>query len=67
MRLTLYQRLSDENKTKLAKRYAEYPSIHASIVEVLSSEQFFTQVPYGVAFDVSRACNVNFFGDVFND
>jgi|SaaInlStandDraft_1057018.scaffolds.fasta_scaffold132846_3 hypothetical protein len=67
MRLTLYQRLTDENKTKLANRYVKYPAIHKSIVEALSSEKFFTQVPYGVAFDVTQACNVNFFGDVFDD
>lgn len=67
MRLTLYDRLTDENKRKLAERYAPYPSTHESIVEVLKSEEFFTNVPYGVAYDITSACKLNFFGDAFDE
>ncbi len=67
MRLSLYERLKPEHKQALANRYSKYPHTHNSIVKVLSNEEFFTEVRYGIAFDIVSICNLNFFGDAFED
>lgn len=67
MRLSLYERLKPEHKQKLSEHYAEHKFSHREIVEVLSNEYFFTEVRYGIASDVEFVCNLNFFGDAFNE
>jgi len=67
MRLSLYERLKPEHKQKLANRYSNMPHLHHEIVRVLSYEEFFTEVKYGIAFDVVSTCDLNFFGDAFED
>jgi len=65
-RLTLWERLKPEHKQSIAAKFSDYPHSHATIIELLSELSFFTTVPYGTAFDVMSACNLDFFGDAFN-
>tara|TARA_R110000851_G_scaffold31284_4_gene84734 strand:- start:2054 stop:2257 length:204 start_codon:yes stop_codon:yes gene_type:complete len=65
MKLSLYDRLKPEYKLKIAKHYAHLPFSHKEIIEVLSSEYFYTNVRYGTAKDVEFTCKISFFGDAF--
>ena len=65
-RLTLWERLKPKHKQSIANRFGNYPHSHEAIVEVLNETNFFTTVPYGIAFDIMSACNLSFFGDAFN-
>jgi hypothetical protein len=65
-RLTLWERLKPKYKKAINAKFSNYPHSHAAIVELLNESNFFTTVPYGVAFDVMAACNLSFFGDAFN-
>ena len=65
-RLTLWERLKPEHKQSISTRFSDYPHSHKVIIELLSESSFFTTIPYGTAFDVMSACNLEFFGDAFN-
>ena len=65
-RLTLWERLKPEHKQSIANRFGKYPHSHEAIVELLNETNFFTTVPYSIAFDIMSACNLSFLGDAFN-
>jgi len=65
IRLTLWERLKPEHKQSIAAKFSNYPHSHAVLIKLLSELVFFTAVPYGTAFDVMSACNLDFFGDAF--
>jgi|TARA_R110002072_G_scaffold264590_2_gene423350 hypothetical protein len=66
-RLTLWQRLKPKHKTEIAFEYKGRSFAHDRIKIELQSEYFFTEVKYGIAFDMLCACNMKFLGDMFND
>jgi len=66
-RLTLWQRLKPKHKTEIAIEYRGRKFSHDRIKVELQSEFFFTEVKYGIAFDVLNACNKDFLGDVFSN
>jgi len=37
------------------------------IIAELKSEEFYTNIRYGIAYDVERICNIDFLGDAFLD
>ena len=65
-RLTLWERLKPKYKEAINNKFNDYPHSHEAIVELLNETNFFTAIPYGVAFDIMSACNLSFFGDAFN-
>ena len=65
-RLTLWERLKPEHKQSIATRFSDYPHSHQAIIELLSESSFFTTIPYGTAFEIMTACDLEFFGDAFN-
>ncbi len=65
--MSLYERLIPKNKTAI-KNYGErYPHTSSMIIAELKSEEFFTNVRYGTAWDVQRICKIDFLGDAFLD
>ncbi len=66
-RLTLWQRLKPKHKKEIAFEYRGRSFTHDRIKTELQSEFFFTEVRYGIAFDILYACNKDFLGDMFND
>ncbi len=66
-RLTLWQRLKPKHKKEIAIEYKDRKFAHDRIKIELQSEFFFTEVKYGIAFDILCACNMNFLGNVFNN
>jgi len=65
-RLTLWERLKPKYKKAINTKFSNYPHSHEEIVELLNETNFFTAIPYGVAFEIMSACNLSFFGDAFN-
>ncbi len=65
-RLNLWKRLKPEYKKKLKKENKKYCHKMASIKQELKNQYWFTEVKYGVAFDVMSANKLDFLGDAFN-
>ncbi len=64
-RTTLWSRLKPEHKQTLANEFADRPFTHECIVEALNNEFFFTEVKYGIVYDITSSCDLEFFGDAF--
>ena len=65
-RLNLWQRLKPEYKQAIEEENKDYPYKTEEIKEELKSKDFFTEVRYGIAFDVMTPNKLNFLGDAFN-
>ena len=65
-RLNLWQRLKPEYKKQLKKENKKYSYKMASIKKELKSKEYFTEVRYGIAFDVMIPNKLKFLGDAFN-
>ena len=64
-RLNLWQRLKPEYKKQLKKENKKYSYKMASIKKELKDTYWFTDVRYGIAYDVMRPNNLDFLGDAF--
>jgi hypothetical protein len=65
-RLNLWQRLKPECKEAIKQENKKWSYKMADIKEELKSKEFFTEVRYGIAFDVMIPNKLNFLGDAFN-
>ncbi len=65
-RLNLWQRLKPEYKEAIKEQNKKYSYKIAEIKEELKSKEFFTEVRYGIAFDVMIPNKLSFLGDAFN-
>jgi hypothetical protein len=69
-RLNLWQRLKPECKEAIKEQNKKYSyKISYKIAEIkeeLKSKEFFTEVRYGIAFDVMTPNKLSFLGDAFN-
>ena len=65
-RLNLWKRLKPEYKKTLKETNKKYSYKIAEIKEELKSKEFFTEVRYGIAFDVMIPNKLSFLGDAFN-
>jgi len=65
-RLNLWQRLKPEYKKVIKQENKKYSYKIAEIKEELKSKEFFTEVRYGIAFDVMIHNKLSFLGDAFN-
>jgi len=63
--MSLYKRLIPENKTAIKEYGERYPHTANMIIAELKSEEFFTNVRYGTAYDVIKICKLDFLGDAF--
>ena len=63
--MSLYKRLIPENKTAIKKYGERYPHTANMIIAELKSEEFFTNVRYGTAYDIIKICKLDFLGDAF--
>jgi len=63
--MSLYKRLIPENKAAIKEYGERYPHTANMIIAELKSEEFFTNVRYGTAYDVQKICNIDFLGDAF--
>ena len=65
-RLNLWQRLKPKYKEAIKEQYKKYTYRRADIKEELKSKEFFTEVSYGIAFDIMIPNKLSFLGDAFN-
>jgi len=65
-RLNLWQRLKPEYKKAIKKENKKYSYKMANIKEELKSKEYFTEVRYGIAFDIMIPNKLTFLGDAFN-
>ena len=65
-RLNLWQRLKPECKQAIKEQNKEYSYKIAEIKKELKNEYWFTEIRYGIAFDVMVPNKLNFLGDAFN-
>ena len=65
--MNLYQRLMIKNKEAIKEYGKRYPHTAEMIIAELKSEDFFTNVRYGTAWDMMRICKLDFLGDAFLD
>ena len=65
--MNLYQRLMTKNKEAIKEYGKRYPHTAEMIIAELKSEEFFTNVKYGTAWDMIRICKLDFLGDAFLD
>ena len=65
-RLNLWQRLKPECKEAIKEQNKEYSYKIAEIKKELKNEYWFTEIRYGIAFDVMVPNKLNFLGDAFN-
>ena len=65
-RLNLWQRLKPEYKKAIKKSNKKYSYKMANIKQELKNEYWFTEVKYGIAFDVMIPNKLDFLGDAFN-
>jgi len=65
--MNLYQRLMIKNKEAIKEYGKRYPHTAEMILAELKSEDFFTNVRYGTAWDMMRICKLDFLGDAFLD
>ena len=64
-RINLWKRLKPEYKKAIKKDNKEYEFKMASIKRELKDTYWFTDVRYGIAYDVMRPNNLDFLGDAF--
>ena len=65
-RLNLWKRLKPEYKKNIKQANQKYSYKMDTIKQELKNEYWFTQVKYGIAFDVMTPNKLNFLGDAFN-
>jgi len=65
-RLNLWQRLKPEYKKQLKKENKKWSYKMNNIKQELKSTEYFTEVRYGIAFDVMIPNKLTFLGDAFN-
>ena len=65
-RLNLWKRLKPEYKKNIKKANHKYSYKMDNIKRELKNEYWFTEVKYGIAFDVMSANKLDFLGDAFN-
>ena len=65
-RLNLWQRLKPEYKKTIKQDNKKYSYKMANIKEELKSKEYFTEVKYGIAFDIMIPNKLDFLGDAFN-
>ena len=65
-RLNLWQRLKPEYKKTIKQENKKYSYKIANIKEELKSKEYFTEVRYGIAFDIMIPNKLTFLGDAFN-
>ena len=65
-RLNLWQRLKPEYKKAIKQDNKKYSYKMANIKEELKSKEYFTEVKYGIAFDIMIPNKLDFLGDAFN-
>jgi hypothetical protein len=56
-----------KNKEAIKEYGKRYPHTAEMIIAELKSEDFFTNVRYGTAWDMMRICKLDFLGDAFLD
>jgi len=64
-RINLWKRLKPEYKKAIKQDNKEYSYKMASIKKELKDTYWFTDVRYGIAYDVMRPNNLDFLGDAF--
>jgi len=64
-RLNLWKRLKPEYKKAIKQENKEYSYKMDNIKQELKSTCWFTDVRYGIAYDVMRPNNLDFLGDAF--
>ena len=64
-RLNLWQRLKPEYKKNIKQDNKQYSYKMANIKQELKSKEYFTEVRYGIAYDVMRPNSLDFLGDAF--
>lgn len=64
-RLNLWQRLKPKYKKAIKEDNKKYSYKMANIKEELKSKEYFTEVRYGIAFDVMIPNKLDFLGDAF--
>jgi len=64
-RLNLWKRLKPEYKKAIKQENKKYSYKMASIKKELKDTYWFTDVRYGIAYDVMRPNNLDFLGDAF--
>ena len=65
-RLNLWQRLKPEYKKQLKKENKKWSYKMNNIKQELKSTDYFTEVRYGIAFDIMIPNKLDFLGDAFN-
>jgi len=65
-RLNLWQRLKPEYKKQIKKENKKYSYKMANIKQELKNSYWFTEVKYGIAFDVMTPNKLDFLGDAFD-
>jgi len=65
-RLNLWQRLKPEYKKQLKKENKKWSYKMDNIKQELKSTEYFTEVRYGIAFDIMIPNKLDFLGDAFN-
>ena len=65
-RQNLWQRLKPEYKKQLKKSNKKYSYKMDSIKQELKNEYWFTEVKYGIAFDIMIPNKLSFLGDAFD-
>ena len=65
-RLNLWKRLKPEYKQNIKQANKKYSYKMSNIKRELKNEYWFTEVKYGIAFDVMTPNNLSFLGDAFN-
>ena len=65
-RLNLWKRLKPEYKQNIKQANKKYSYKMDNIKRELKNEYFFTEVKYGIAFDVMIPNKITFLGDAFN-
>ena len=58
--MNLYKRLIPKNKAAIKEYGERYPHTSEMIIAELKSEEFFTNIRYGTAYDVQRICNIDY-------
>jgi len=64
-RINLWKRLKPEYKKAIKQENKKYSYKMASIKKELKDTYWFTDVRYGIAYDVMRPNNLDFLGDAF--
>ena len=65
-RQNLWKRLKPEYKKNIKQANKKYSYKMDTIKRELKNEYWFTQVKYGIAFDVMTPNNLDFLGDAFD-